>query len=380
MVMKKEIIDTTLRDGEQAPGVSFSLREKRDIAMKLMEAGVDEIEAGIPIMGMETIDFIRCLSAENSSTRISSWARLREDDMRAAYKAKSDLIHFTVPLSDYHLGRQIGYWDDVKAKMFRILMMAKDLFPYVSVGFQDSFRAPKDRLDEACSLAEELGIYRIRFSDTVGTALPSDVDALISRYRSAYSGVIDFHGHNDLGLAAANSLTALESGADSINVTMNGIGERAGNASLEQLAFILHFHKSLDTSISLNKIKQLSAMVSDFSGRSVAVDRPIVGELAFTHESGIHCHGQLGNPLAYQPFDPREKGLPPSSLVVGSHSGKAGVIGVLRAAGIRDSEKVVAGLMEAYRNRSRSKKNFLTQREVLEIYKDNKGRKNEYLR
>ena len=136
-------------------------------------------------------------------------------------------------------------------------------------------------------------LFRIRFSDTVGSATPNDVSILIKKYRPLFSGIIDFHGHNDLGLSSANSLVALESGADSINVTVNGIGERAGNTALEQMALIIDLHKEFSSSIKLEQIKPISNMVAYYTKREIPADKPIIGSNVFTHESGIHCHGML---------------------------------------------------------------------------------------
>lgn len=369
----KELIDTTLRDGEQAPGVSFSLEEKVSIALRLMELGIDEIEAGIPVMGAESRDFISRLSRESSSCLISSWARLKTGDIAAAAETGSDIIHISVPVSDYHIDHQMGTWKNVLSRLDACLRVAGDHFPRISLGFQDSFRSKSSRLAELCSIAEDHHLYRIRFSDTVGSAFPDKVKELIRIHRKEFSGKIDFHGHNDLGLAAANSLAALDGGADSVNVTVNGIGERAGNASLEELAFILDMHPVFRSSLSLNRIKPLCELTAQYSGRSIAVDKPITGDLVFTHESGIHCHGLMKDPLAYQPFRPEEKGLARSSLVVGSHSGRSNLISVLSEAGIRERGGDLSRMMDTFRKKAALKKDFLSTEEVVEIYRKQAG-------
>ncbi len=367
--MKIEIIDTTLRDGEQAPGVFFTLQEKWEIAEKLIELGIDEIEAGIPVMGRDHSRFIESLARFSKKTRISAWSRFKLEDVRSVYKTGVNTIHISVPVSEYHLPDQLGSWGNVLKQFDEIITYAKDHFEFVSLGLQDSFRSDKNRIKQLCSIAEEFSLNRIRFSDTVGNTFPAYVGIFIMEMKSIFSGKIDFHGHNDLGLATANSLAALESWADSVNVTINGLGERAGNASLEQVAFVIDGHKYLESNIRLEGIKALSQKVSIITGRPLALDKPIVGKNVFTHESGIHCHGQLKNPLAYQPFNPEEKGLDKSNLVIGTHSGKSGVEGILKSIGIDRPEGDMKYFMEKFKAESKRKKNYLTPDEVKKIYR-----------
>lgn len=366
--MKIEIIDTTLRDGEQAPGVFFTLKDKWIIAENLIELGIDEIEAGIPVMGRDHSDFIRSLARCSKKTRISAWSRFKLEDVKGVYKTGVNTIHISVPVSEYHLPNQLGSWGSILKQFNEIITYAKDHFEFVSLGLQDSFRSDKNRISQLCNLAEEFSLNRIRFSDTVGNTFPVYVGAFIMEMKSIFSGKIDFHGHNDLGLASANSLAALESWADSVNVTINGLGERAGNASLEQIAFIIDQHQYLESNIRIEGIKSLCQKVSSITRRPLALDKPIVGKNVFTHESGIHCHGQLKNSLAYQPFNPEDKGLDKSNLVVGTHSGQSGVVGILKSAGIDIPEVDIKKIMEKFKTESVNKKNYLTTEEVKKIY------------
>ncbi len=372
--MKIEFIDTTLRDGEQAPGVFFTLKDKWNIAEKLIEVGIDEIEAGIPAMGKEHSHFIESLASSCKKTRVSAWSRFNLEDVKGVYKTRVNTIHISIPVSEYHLPNQLGSWGNVLKQFKKIITYANDHFEFVSLGLQDSFRSDKNRISQLCRIAEDFSISRIRLSDTVGNTLPAYVGPFIMEMKSIFSGKIDFHGHNDLGLATANSLAALESWADSVNVTINGLGERAGNASLEQLAFIVDQHKYLRSNIRLEGLKSLCQKVSYITGRPLAMDKPIVGKNVFTHESGIHCHGQLKNPLAYQPFNPEEKGLDKSKLVIGTHTGRSGVKGILKSIGIDSPEGDIKLFMEKFRAESKRKKDYLTPDEVKRIYKEQLSR------
>jgi homocitrate synthase NifV len=368
----KELIDTTLRDGEQAPGIIFSAEQRRHLAEQLIIAGVDEIEAGVPVMGPEVQGFIRWLNRNRGTSRVSAWSRLRREDLETAYDTGVEIIHITVPVSDYHVECQLGSWKEVRKQLDELILYSQDHFNHISIGVQDSFRAPLDRIDEVCLVAEARKIFRIRFSDSVGNAMPSDVAALINRYRNHFSGSIDFHGHNDFGLALANSLSAMEAGADSVNTTINGIGERAGNTSLVEMAFILNQHSHFYAGIRMDSLKGLAEMTSEFLGRPLPLNAPLVGKYAFTHESGIHCHGQSSHPLAYQPMIPERTGINSTSYVVGTHSGRSSVRTVLEEMGI-DMDICDDGLMKTIKNKAIAKKDVLTSMEVADLYKQYGG-------
>lgn len=375
--MNKEIIDTTLRDGEQAPGISFTEKEKWSIAQSLSDIGVDEIEAGIATTSVSHFNFIRDLVHTNLSPKISTWSRMNLSDLILAKDTGAEIIHISIPMSNIHLASRGEPWNELLKSLKLCLDFATNNFKHVSIGLQDSFRTEESRLDSVCSIAEDYNLYRIRFSDTVGNTLPSSVDSLIKKYRTRFSGKIDFHGHNDLGLATANSLIALESGADSVNVTINGIGERAGNSPLEEIVFILNQHNKYSTKCDVKKISSLCRDVALYSRREIPVNKPITGRLVFTHESGIHCHGLLKNPLAYQPFIPEDMGLKKSSIVVGTHSGRSNVIEILRRYGVIIKSEQLTDLMPLFQASAAIKKSYLTGDEVLNIYKSKVGELNE---
>lgn len=366
--MDVKIIDTTLRDGEQAPGVSFTNREKFDICDKLIEAGIDEIEAGIPVVDSNTFNFIKDLVSCNLPCSISAWSRLHKGDIEKTILTGVEHIHISVPTSKYHLKSQMGSLTKVVGFFENNMSMLNDHFKSISIGLQDTFRTDKKDLITMLSYLNSLNIHRVRVSDTVGSAIPSEVNRLINTVKTHFNGSIDFHGHNDLGLATANSLTALEAGANSVNVTVNGIGERAGNASIEEIAVILHRHSFLNTNIRLMDLLPLCETVANYSHRTIPVDKPIIGDLVFTHESGIHCRELINNPASYQPFSPELLGDKHTEIVIGSHSGRASVKEVLKQAGYTLSEELLPHLTNKLKEISRMKKGFLTKKEIENIY------------
>lgn len=366
--MNVNFIDTTLRDGEQAPGVSFTVNEKLQICEKLITAGVDEIEAGIAIVDRSTSDFIKTLVGLNTSCNISAWSRLNENDIKQTILTGVERVHISVPSSIYHLNSQIGSEENIYSFFDKNISMLKDNFDYISIGLQDTFRAKREYLKSMTQYLNGIGVDRVRISDTVGSALPHEVENLIHFIKSIFSGVIDFHGHNDFGLATANALTAIEAGADAINVTVNGLGERAGNTSLEEIAVILDRYEKYQSNIKITELLPLCELVSRFSHREIPVNKPITGDLVFTHESGIHCREILNNPLSYQPFKPELLGDIHSKIVIGSHSGKSSVKNALNQAGLKITNSYLPKITQLLKERSREKKDFLTQKEIETIY------------
>jgi len=325
------LIDTTLRDGEQAPGVSFSRAQKVRLAKLLNEVGVEEIEAGIPAMGDEETNTIRDIVHLGLKVRVLTWSRALKKDIEQAARTGSDAIHIAFPLSDIQLSAMNKDWQWVKDSLPEITDHARRYFRYVSVGAQDAGRCPPGRLDSFVGMAAAINIFRVRIADTVGVMMPTEVFALVSHIREAYPQIlIDFHAHNDLGMATANAVTALQAGASAVSVTVNGLGERCGNAALEEVIMAL---KVIDSKTAATEYKYNTALlydlcryVADISGRDIPQGKPVCGEMAFSHESGIHATGTLNSLLAYQPFDGRDAGRESHRTLFGKHSG----IGILR--------------------------------------------------
>jgi homocitrate synthase NifV len=317
--------DTTLRDGEQSAGVAFTVDEKLAIARALEAAGVPEMEIGIPIMGGAERETIQAIAGLHLRARLMVWGRMTQDDIDASIACPADIVNLSIPISDIQIRHKLNQsrgW--VLKRIDRCVRTALDAGCEVAVGAEDASRAEPDFLIKAAVAAQAAGARRFRFADTLGVLTPPETARRIRLLRTAVDLEIEMHAHDDFGLATANTLAAVLAGATHISTTVNGLGERAGNAPLEEAVMALRHLYNIETGVDSRHFPSLSKLVARASGRAVAFNKSIVGEAVFTHEAGIHVDGLCKNPINYQGFDPIEVGRE-HRMVLGKHSGSRAV-------------------------------------------------------
>ncbi|MBU0923556.1 homocitrate synthase [bacterium] len=361
------INDTTLRDGEQTPFVAFNLKEKLQIARLLYEAGADELEVGIPAMGKKEQEDLKEILALNLPIPIMSWNRATMSDLEASLKCGLKAVDLSIPVSDILIDIKFGGDKTRLLKQLEtVILQAKKENLFVCIGGEDSSRANNSFLKEIMTLGFELGANRFRYCDTVGILTPHKTYENIKDLSSSNLLDIEMHTHNDFGMATANAIAGYEAGAYSSNTTVIGIGERAGNASFEQVLMSLRL---LGKEININSkaLKSLIKTVSSASHRRVDTNLPIVGKNIFSHESGIHVNGMMKSKNAYEPFNPEELGLK-RSFPIGKHSGSSTLIYHLKSIGIEPNIQIVQKLLPKIREIVTNRKKVLSTNELKELY------------
>lgn len=362
------IDDTTLRDGEQTAGVVFSLQEKIRIAQLLDEIGIGEIECGIPAMGQEEQDSVKALVDLGLKARLITWNRAVVEDIQASINTGVQAVDISLSVSDIHIQNKLRKsrpW--VKEQLKRALGFAKEHDLYVSVGGEDSSRADIAFIAELMEVARSLGADRFRFCDTLGILDPFTLFEKVKYLKAKVPLDLEVHTHNDLGMATANAIAGARAGARFINTTVNGLGERAGNAALEEVVMALKYACGISLDLDTSRFVELSNLVGKASSRPVPEWKAVVGEKVFSHESGLHADGVLKDPGNYEGYDPSEVGLS-RHLVVGKHSGGHGLQDRLEKLGIKVGRKRLAEFLSLVRDESQKKKRALSDQDLIQIY------------
>jgi 2-isopropylmalate synthase len=352
------IFDTTLRDGEQSPGFSMNPEEKIRVARQLAVLGVDVIEAGFPIASRGDLEAVRMVAREVRTVPIAALARARKDDVSAAIEAlepaAASRLHIFLATSDLHLQAKLHMTREQALEAIgSMIRFGRQHVGEVEFSAEDAGRTDIDFLCQVCRVALDAGATTLNLPDTVGYAVPEEYGAMFTRIRE-YLGdpqgiTLSAHCHDDLGMAVANSLAAVRAGVRQIECTINGIGERAGNAALEEVVVALSVRKEsfgVTTNINLQHLFPTSRMLTEITGAQVAPNKAVVGANAFAHEAGIHQDGIIKNPLTYEIISPQAVGVPARSLVLGKHSGRNALKMSLRDLGYEPSSSELA---ECYR-------------------------------
>lgn len=366
--------DTTLREGEQSPGVAFSTDEKIEIVRLLHELGIQAVEVGTPAMGGPEADAIKRLVAASLPIRLIGWNRGRKSDLDASFECGVDSVHIGLPASDHHLERKFHKSREwVVETMQELVAYAKTQRAWVSVSAEDVGRADADFLVEYAKATAAAGADRLRMSDTVGVLDPFKAYELFKQITDGVPLPVQAHMHDDFGLATANTLAAVKGGARHVHVTVNGLGERAGIGSLDEVVLGLERHLGIETGIRKEGLRELADFVARASGRPIPPSKPITGDAVFAHESGIHVEGVLKLADTFEPIMPESVGGS-REIVIGKHSGSGALQHVLAEHGIEVDRAALGPVLEAVRYQATQQKRALTADELIAVYTDVVGR------
>lgn len=366
-----QIVDTTLRDGEQTAGVVFANEEKLRIAKLLDKVGVHQIEAGVPVMGGDEQEAIEKIVDAGLDASIMGWNRALVPDVEASLDTGVDAVAISVSTSDIHIEKKLNQSRDwVLEHMTEATEFAKSEGLYVSVNSEDSTRTDFDFLVEFAQAAKKAGADRLRYCDTVGLMTPLRTYEVIEDLKSEVDIDVEMHTHNDFGLAAANALTGAKAGAEYIGTTVNGLGERAGNAPMEEIVMALKHLEDLDLGFATEDFLELSEYVARASAQELPAGKAIVGTNTFAHESGIHADGVLKDSETYEAFTPQEVGAE-RQLVIGKHSGKKALVGKFEQEyGIELTDGEATALLPKVRKLAVELKRALFDKELVSLYEE----------
>ncbi|WOS66976.1 MULTISPECIES: homocitrate synthase/isopropylmalate synthase family protein [Sinorhizobium] len=367
--MKRQIFlnDTTMRDGERAPGVAFTTAEKLGLAESLAAAGVWEIEIGSPGISPDEIETIRAVVALGLPVRLVAWCRMTSEDLDAAIECGVPAVNLSLPASDIQLSGKLGL-DRAGALEIveRMVGRAADRGLFVAVECEDASRADRAHLAHVIETAGRAGASRVRLTDTIGVLDPFSTFDLVSELASQFLMDLEFHGRNDFGLAAANTLAAIRAGARHACVTVGGLGERAGNAALEEVAAALAVLEGENTGIALKALPELAAHVARVIGRRIPAIKPVVGADIFTHETGLDV-AELKAPCTYQGLDPALVGRR-RQIVIGKHSDATAIAHVLKGKGRELDPDLTAAILSRVRSQASKIKSTITETQLVKLY------------
>jgi homocitrate synthase NifV len=360
------IVDTTLRDGEQSAGVAFDRDAKVAVARLLDATGVHEIEVGIPAMGGDEALQIREIAGLGLRADLLGWCRAVRQDVEAAEACALSRVELSIPASDRMIRARLGSREEALSRLCDTIAFAVDRGLWVAVGGEDGSRADPSFLLELASRAQEWGARRFRFCDTVGVLDPFSTAERVALLAASLEIPVEMHTHDDLGLATANALAGLRAGARCVDVTVNGIGERAGNAALEEVVMGLRLLAGRDPGVDTTRLGELSALVATASRAPLPPWKAVVGSNAFAHEAGIHVDAVLEDPGLYEPFAPELVGAL-RQLRIGKHSGRAAVRHVLALHGRRLDPEDAQHLLGRVRALATRLGRGLTEEELLSL-------------